>query len=816
MNDSQLPIPRASSKIACIATQQAITTRLHNHIMQRQGDDAVLVPQAVKFSFPALTVKPGDDFLIVSRAEQERIQIWNLQQRVCIKEFNIRVIAVAFSEDGQICITGGAELRLWNTVKWESRVIPLELESEITAVAISSDKNHALAGNDAGSISLINLQSGQQVLTFKESSDKVLRLWFTHDGHILSYTADHIIRSWKRSNGHLVKSKSCSHNFFDWQLLYSNDDEPAVILASRKEVLLKYSWIERRTRRFDVASYGYFIRYVTLTSDHRRLLVVCSGKVICWDVESGECVRKIDVPAEGHRQPIALLQDNIHFVANNYRLRSLAVWNIETGEKVAEFGHAFLEVKDISSDGDTAILYDHISNSNYLFYNLCLIPVEFNDIPFVAKTIKSNSLSIVGAEIVFYKGCISGYDYKLMVKSIYDDHIKDKYHTYLPFAKTDVGCIVGFTISVDDKMVLTRSNNNGHGKICLWCVVSKNESSKLWEWESDQLFSGRVELSPDAGLSFAADQNGINIWDNRTGKLLATAPTDNGPSNDFCITPDSKKMLYCNDGVCVWDIEHATPIFTFTGHGNVGVSSVAVSPDGLLAASGDYKGIILLWDITDGSVLTTYRGHTRSVSKIVIIPEKGLLVSGAGDGTVRYWDLSSGKELARCYMTRDAMVTVTPNKRYDAPDGRCQHLRWTIDNKSYPLEYLKDRYYTPGLLKSVLDEHSAGHQKEKHDTSWGKPVANEGSRKQPSAKQKILMEKVSKYPLSKKKMLQKFLKESHALKQQPKLTQHQAMLLKELSPHQREVLMKGLAAKKELARRAALKEQVNQESSKVI
>ena len=84
-------------------------------------------------------------------------------------------------------------------------------------------------------------------------------------------------------------------------------------------------------------------------------------------------------------------------------------------------------------------------------------------------------------------------------------------------------------------------------------------------------------------------------------------------------------------------------------------SSVAVSPDGQLLASGGYENTtISLWDVQTQTLIGSFNGHTRDtraqnhgVSTIAFSPDGKTLASGSGfDCTVRLWDVAVRTEIA--------------------------------------------------------------------------------------------------------------------------------------------------------------------------
>ena len=174
-----------------------------------------------------------------------------------------------------------------------------------------------------------------------------------------------------------------------------------------------------------------------------------------------------------------------------------------------------------------------------------------------------------------------------------------------------------------------------------------------------------VAVAPDGSHAAAACANQIFIYDvasrREVGRLkdpnlLAAGQADGGsPSqSDLAHIDAVQSLAFSPDGerlasgafrtVNIWRRPHNERIVDLAA-ADADVTSLAVSPNGAVAAIGETSGRIHLNDVATGKRLRTLQGHGGSVSALTFNAGGDRLLSGSIDRTVRMWDVADGREI---------------------------------------------------------------------------------------------------------------------------------------------------------------------------
>jgi WD40 repeat protein len=148
------------------------------------------------------------------------------------------------------------------------------------------------------------------------------------------------------------------------------------------------------------------------------------------------------------------------------------------------------------------------------------------------------------------------------------------------------------------------------------------------------------------------------------------------------ISNDSRFILTGHhSGILIlWDVSTGRPIRTFKGR-SPKISSVAYSPDGSFALCGSSDSTLELWNTSTGQNMRTFQGHSDNVTSVAFSPDGHYAVSGSDDKTVRLWNAITGHEVRtfRGHSDSIASVAFSPDGFYVLSGAKDETLKlWDV------------------------------------------------------------------------------------------------------------------------------------------
>jgi WD40 repeat protein len=194
--------------------------------------------------------------------------------------------------------------------------------------------------------------------------------------------------------------------------------------------------------------------------------------------------------------------------------------------------------------------------------------------------------------------------------------------------------IHGISFSPDESILAAAD----HSRVVLLDLES-GVTSHLYSSGHRFFASNAIAFSSDGSLLAEATDEGVNLWDTSTRKMVRTLGRENTIYAVAFSPHDCTLATAGDDGVNLWDLSTQTDR-------NISRSAalwVKFSGDGTKLVSADFDDV-KFWDVTEGAQVKTISSVKR-ITTIALSPDGHRLAIGDSDGAMSMWSVDSGDKL---------------------------------------------------------------------------------------------------------------------------------------------------------------------------
>ena len=595
-----------------------------------------------------IAFSPNGKWIAISNWDKV-LKVWNIQRGVSIAQIELADFrdSFTFSPDNRwLAIsnrdTGNVEFREPETGKIVSTLIgetekggafmPIAFSPDTQLLASTSRDD---ANNDAESIIVWDVESGERVASLTGHTGYIYRLCFSPCGRFLASGGEEDgtvrvwnVESWQKINAYIGYGKS------DMIPSYSPEGVLRVAVASYDDDTVTVWDMENNEKLYTANSealvtfsngsqlayqYGHeFLEVWTLgDANPRRTVQTCMSFV-----DTSESLR--------------FSQDGKTIVAE-YRYGSVLLWDIESKqarpaiptESAAKNQHIH-----VSSEGELYVTSIHKNTVKLWKVGSCRSPIaEFtdNEPGRVAAFTPINSklaLAHKGGNLI-----------------VWDVQSGDKLHAFrhpLQTPTDDSDQVWKLMFSPDGRLLISDAEYGPN--VRLWDVERGEE---IQDFPSDEF--GDVGTFSPCGQYLTGISSGKNIilWDLKRRETLTTLRFLR--ACEFAYSPCSSYLACGGEdtrGILLWDLKRREIYkWLLPPEGCEDVHSLKFSSCGQYLAlgaaweTGMEKVPICLWEVETGKHIVTFWGHTTDVQAVAFSPNNELLASASFDGSILLWDM---------------------------------------------------------------------------------------------------------------------------------------------------------------------------------
>ncbi|MCD4754101.1 MAG: hypothetical protein K8R40_13610 [Anaerolineaceae bacterium] len=208
--------------------------------------------------------------------------------------------------------------------------------------------------------------------------------------------------------------------------------------------------------------------------------------------------------------------------------------------------------------------------------------------------------------------------------------------------KGHVGSVWHLNISGDGKKMISGGRD---GRVQLWSLETYTQIAELGRHSS---YVRGVAFSQDGQLAASASADEmIRVWNTTTLEEVHTLVGHTDQVQSVGFSPDGQTLISAADDgtIRIWDLSTGQMTNVIENEGLHPLYAIQTVPDSPWFLAGDSTGKLGYWNSNDKQLLASLPGHTAEINTIAITHDGVLAASGDADGTVFLWQLEEQERL---------------------------------------------------------------------------------------------------------------------------------------------------------------------------
>ncbi len=574
--------------------------------------------------------------------------LWDLDARKEIRRWTAHtswVNAVAFSQDGQILITGGqdGDVILWDTnTGKEIRQLP-RLAGRIVSLAVTTsvdpNRDTLFVGSADETLTLWDLASGDTIQSFERYTSPLTNMAVANTSPFaVTGYADGSLFLWDLNNPQPIRKIEVNGDPVDGLAISANG---SFIISGQGLLLLKID--SQSGAVVDQYNAGHTWGEVLISPDDKYIFSLVPG-IFQWDINNW---RQQNYIADADDPTSFSISQDGRLGISGHQNGTLRLWNLVEGLDYQTFNTTLSspDALAVSPDGLSILLGNTFTDTQSpVLWDItgARIIKTFHGF---TNMIPADSVAISpdGRYAAAGGGGLFTSNPELEVWNLESGgelcHIVGEYRRL----------VRSLAISPDSHFLLAGSQAAGvsYGK--------GKQDLILWDMQTCQL-ERRFAMNQNedvTGIAFSSNgkwaatgtawEKRIILWDVSTGQEMRRFSyldyKNMIPIFDLVFGPDDRTILAPGPAsLYLWDVQTGEIIRRFYGH-SAYVWSVDISPDGKYALSGSNDGEVILWDFSTGEQLYRLPAYSQPVMSVQFSRDSRFAYSISTDGVLTQWKI---------------------------------------------------------------------------------------------------------------------------------------------------------------------------------